>query len=200
LSPRRKYCSFGTFSSGNGLVTMSSSLMSFTNTVPAFSDDRVTWACRDTQDELESVASLSGTTLPSSVSAAWTTTTSPWPGSLHLYENPGRARARRSGDRGRHRRRRRSSPVTSSSAKSSTTSADEAITRIARRANDPAKHGCYPSASRFRGPGVLLPSRGAGIAESSIRRRCMSLTKEVKLEIVEKHGKGPPTLVRRRCR
>ncbi len=58
-------------------------------------------------------------------------------------------------------------------------------------ANDPAEHGCYPSASRSRGPGVLLPSRGAGIAESSTRRRCMSLTKEVKLEIVEKHGRGP---------
>jgi small subunit ribosomal protein S15 len=29
------------------------------------------------------------------------------------------------------------------------------------------------------------------MTESSIRRRCMSLTKEVKLEIVEKHGKGP---------
>ena len=59
------------------------------------------------------------------------------------------------------------------------------------RTNDPAEHGCYPSPSRSRGPGVLLPSRGAGIAESSTRRRCMSLTKEVKLEIVEKHGRGP---------
>jgi hypothetical protein len=38
---------------------------------------------------------------------------------------------------------------------------------------------------------VQLPSRGAGIAGMSTRRRCMSLTKEVKLEIVEKHGRGP---------
>jgi small subunit ribosomal protein S15 len=29
------------------------------------------------------------------------------------------------------------------------------------------------------------------MAESSTKRRCMSLTKEVKLEIVEKHGRGP---------
>jgi small subunit ribosomal protein S15 len=37
----------------------------------------------------------------------------------------------------------------------------------------------------------VLPSRGAGTAESFYERRSMSLTKEAKLEIVEKHGKGP---------
>src|SRR5207342_222051 len=44
---------------------------------------------------------------------------------------------------------------------------------------------------RIRGPSVPLPSRGAGTAESPIRRSPMSLTKEAKLEVIEKHGRSP---------
>ena len=140
---------------------------------------------------MRSSASSSGMTAPSSVTAAWTATTSPGsdraPAVAHaLREHAPVARR----NRGRHRCRVVRPDGDEQLREVEDDEHGDGDDHDRERANEPANHCCYPSPSRSRGPGVFLPSRGAGIAESSIRRSRMSLTKEVKLEIVEKHGEG----------
>ncbi len=132
LSPRRKYCSFGTRTDRNGSVVMSSNLTSFTNTVPSRPSTTSPGPPATRRMSSRSRASSSGTTSPATVSAAWTTTMSPGSGSRILYVIPSAStrpsQAAIAGAMAKPLER----AETSSSAKSSTRIAIATMTMIAR--------------------------------------------------------------------